>query len=483
MRDTTSLGIGSEALSSLVSNVVMGAVGFGGTLIFARVLGASGLGVYQTAIAAAFVFTVLSGGVADAVRKRVSEVDVDASQFLGLGLIAHVAFSVFVLLGALFFLGPVAAYLGSAQVTLAAVGVVTALGLFNVTNRTLAGIGYPARSSWMDTVRSVLTIVCQVAFLWAGLEAFGLVLGLAAGTLVTALLSAKLAGVWPKAPSRSTARSVSEYARWSVPNGLLNKLYSNLDVLVVTAAVGSTAAGFYAVANQLVQPAVFLASSISGAFEVKASGRHSAGKEVVQDLLNSVSYSGLFAAPIFFGALAMPRAIPRTVFGGEFAAAGGALIGMALFQICNVYVAPLQSVFEGIDRPDVIFRVNALVTALHVPLAVALGYEFGLLGVVAATVVAELLRLTTYQFLAYRQFDCLAVTRPVFEQFASALAMYAFLEGLLGSVAVRGWVVLLSLVGGGAAVYFGVLTLISPHFRLSVRYAVPIEVGPLKTPP
>ncbi|OYR38956.1 hypothetical protein DJ82_10990 [Halorubrum sp. Ib24] len=482
MRDTTSIGIGREALSSLVSNVVMGAVGFGGTVLFARVLGASGLGVYQTAIAAAFVFAKISGGVAAAVQKRVSEVDVDPSPFLGAGLLFHIAFSVMILFGSLLFLGPIAKYLSSATVALAAVGVVASLGLFNVANQLLAGVGYPARSSWIDTVRSVVTIACQVTLLWLGLEAFGLVAGLALGTVATTLFSVLLAGVRPTLPGRETVTSIFQYARWSVPNGLLNKLYSSLDILVVTAAAGSTAAGFYAVARQLTQPATFLSSSISGAFAVRASGRHSAGEGVLVDLLNSVSYSGLFAIPILFGALAMPRALPRTVFGGEFAAAGGALVGMAVFQVCNVYASPLQSVFEGMDRPDVIFRVNAVVTVAHLPMAVGLGYEFGLLGVVVATIVAEALRLVVLQYLVYTEFGRLAVTRPMFEQVASALVMFLTLEAALTTVAVRSWLLLLALVGTGAAVYFGTLLAVSPHFRLAIRHVVPVEYGPLKTP-
>lgn len=482
MPDTTSIGIGREALSSLISNIAMGALGFGGTILFARVLGASGLGVYQTAIAAAFVFTKVSGGVAGAVQKRVSEVDIDPAPFLGTGLLVHAVFSVVVTIGVLLFLDPIATYLSSTTVTLAAVAVVVSLGLFNVTNQTLAGVGYPARSSWMDTARSALTVLCQVVLLWIGLEAFGLVAGLAIATAASALLSALIAGIRPTLPNREIIISISQYARWSVPNGLLNKLYASLDILVVTAAAGSTAAGLYAVARQLTQPATFLSSSISGAFVVKASGRHSAGEDVLFDLLNSVSYSGLFAIPILFGALAMPRAIPRTVFGGEFAAAGWALVGMAVFQVCNVYASPIQSMFAGIDRPDVVFRVNILVTAVHLPLAIGLGYEFGLIGVVSATVGAELLRLLVYLYLAYAKFERIVITKRVFEQVGSALLMYASLEAALTVISVRGWLILLFLVGSGAAVYFGTLLIVSSHFRLAIRHAVPLDYGPLKSP-
>ncbi|MFB6137286.1 MAG: lipopolysaccharide biosynthesis protein [Halobacteriaceae archaeon] len=483
MRDTRGIGIGREALYTLVSKFTMALVGFGGTVVFARVLGASDLGVYRTALAAAFVATQLSGGVGDAVKKRVSEVDVVPGVFLGGGLLVHLAATGVVLLGMALAIEPAAAYFGSPAIAFGVVAVVGSLGLFNVVNRFYAGLGYPARSSWMDTIRSVVTVVAQLALLFAGFRVAGLVAGLALGTLVTAVAAGVAAGVAPARPTRTTLDRIWSFARWAVPNNLLTNLYSSADVLIVTALVGTTAAGLYGVASQLVMPAAFLASSISGALYVKGSGHHSAGEPVAQDLVNSVAYSGLFAVPMLFGVLAMPRAIPRTVFGGEFAAAGPALVGLALFQVGNVYSTPFESIFQGTDRPAAVFRVNLLVTAVHLPLAVAGGWAYGLVGVVGATVAAEALRLAVYEFLAWRTFDRVVCPRPVLEQVGSAVAMFLALEFALRHVSVTGWVALLGLVGGAAALYFGVLFVASRQFRLALRYAVPLESWPFETPP
>jgi len=481
MRDTTTLGIGREALYSLISNITMGVVGFAGTFIFAQVLGASGLGVYQTALAAAFVFTELSSGIAVAVRKRVSEVDTDPSKYLGGALLLHVLFSLTVLLAFIVARGPAIRYFGSKEIVIGVILVVTSLGFFQIANRVYAGMGYPSRSSWMDTVRSVFTLIAQVVLLWIGLEAFGLIVGLAIATVVTAVLAVLIAGVRPKLPTKQTLDRIYEFARWSVPNGLLNNLYSSSDILIITAVAGNAATGLYTVAKQLVQPAAYLSGSISNALYVKSSGRHSAGQGITQDLTNSVAYAGLLAIPMFFGALAMPNAIPRTVFGGEFAAAGGALIGMGVFQLSNVYASQFESIFGSIDRPDVVFRVNVAVTVVHLPLAVGLGYGYGLLGVVAATVVAEVIRFVVYQYLAYSRFSRVILPRPVMEQALSGAVMFGLVESVLLFTRIRGWFILLPIVAGGAVVYFATLFLISSHFRTAIRNAVPVDYGPLKT--
>lgn len=482
MRDTRRIGIGREALYSLISKLTMAALGFGGTVVFARLLGASDLGVYRTALAAAFVLTQVSDGTGLAIRKRVSEVDVAPGRYLGTGLLIHAAMVVVVLLGTLLLLTPASAYFGSMPIALGVVAIVASLGFFNVVNRTYAGIGYPARATWMDTVRSVLTLGAQLGFLAAGYEVIGLIGGLAIGSTLTAVITGVVARVPPQLPNRHVLDRVISFARWSIPNNLLTNLYSSADVIILTAIVGTTASGLYAVSSQLVMPAAFLASSISGALSVKGSGRHSAGESVAQDLLNSIAYTGLFALPMLFGALAMPRAIPLTVFGPEFRAAGAAFVGLALFQIGNVYAKPFESIFEGMDRPELVFRVNAVIAVVHIPVAILLAFRFGLVGVVAATVVAELLRNVTYQVLAYWEFDRVALPRPVFEQLASAIVMFAVLELALRVVEIDSWLVLGAVVGGGAVVYFVVLSVLSRHFRSAVRYALPMEWGPFRRP-
>lgn len=480
MKDTTSLNISREAFYSLISKLAMALVGFGGTLMFARALGPNGLGIYQSALAVAFVFAKISDGVAAAIRKRVSEVNTDPRGFLGAGLIFHAGVIATVLLILLLLIDPALAYFGELRIAIGAFAVVSTLGLFNIVNHLYAGIGYPARSSWMDGVRSVITLFFQLLFLWIGLEVFGLLIGLALGTFSTILLSAIAAGVRPRMPRRENINRVYAFARWTVPNGLLTSFYSSADIIIITTVVGSAATGQYTVAMQLVMPAVLLASSIQNALGVRASGRSSAGQAVDQDLVNAVSYTGLFAFPILFGALAMPQAIPRTVFGNEFSSAGAALVGMALFQIGNVYAKPFEATFEGIDRPGMIFRVNMIILFVHLPLAVLLGIEYGLIGVVGATVFAEGVRIFTYQYLAHRQFNQIIIPRPVGEQFLSALVMFFLLEFVLTEVSVRNWMILVALVGGGAVLYFGVLLVISSNFRLTVSQALPIDICKLQ---
>jgi O-antigen/teichoic acid export membrane protein len=245
----------------------------------------------------------------------------------------------------------------------------------------------------------------------------------------------------------------------------VTSLYNSADIIFIRWFSGTGAVGFYSAANQLGMPAAMFAGSIQRALLVKSSGLSSKGEAVLSDLENAVSYSGLIGIPLLFGALAMPNALMVTVFGGDFSGAGTALIGLSIFHVLDAYKKAFDAVLSGTDRPQLTFRTNLIVACVHVVVAVVLGSRYGLLGVIAATVAAEALRLTQYQLYARQYFDGFVLPRPVLEQVASAMAMYVAVEAVLLRVAITGWVPLVAVVGLGVVVYFVALLGLSSHFR------------------
>lgn len=469
MKKTADLELGHETLVAFVSKVVMATGGLVSSIIFARVLGSDGLGIYWTALSAAFILSVVPAGIGTAIQKRVSEIDVAPETFFGTGLAFHAVYSATVL-GIFVAVRPFAVdFFGSAALAFGTVGVVVSLGLFNVVNRAYAGIGYPGMSSWMDTVRTYVMLGIQLLFLWLGYGAWGVLAGFVLGTFVSAIVSLFAAGVVPALPNRDASRRIWSFARWSVPNNLLDSVYNRSDVLLLRAVVGVSSAGLYTAALQLTQPATYLSGSISDALQVKSSGVDSVEGDVKSDLANSVSYVGLFAIPMFFGAVAMPRSLMVTFFGGEFSAGWSALVGLAVYQVFNVYRTPFEAVIEGTDRPELVTRVNAITLGLYLPTAYVAGTTFGLNGIVAVTAGAEGIRFTSYQVISRTEFGGVVLPRPVLDQIASGAFMFGTVSVLVGDVVpITSWLWLVVVVGTGAAVYFAVLLIISSHFRLTL---------------
>jgi O-antigen/teichoic acid export membrane protein len=474
--------MGRETAVALLAKLFLTATGFLGFVYFGQTLGPAGVGLYYFVLAVAKFLVQGIGGVSNAVKKRVAEVGADVERYLGLGLLLLGSFTSLLLLGVYLLEGVIRAELGPVRYAYGGVAIVGSLGLFSLTNRVYAGIGKPGASFWVDTLRSVLTLGGQVALITMGYGAFGLMGGLVGATLLTGLFGFILIGVRPRLPTRETVRSTLSFARWSVPNALVDNLYTRMDPMILGFLAGSTVVGYYEAAIRVTMPATLVAISIGDSLVVKASGLSSLGEGVQHDLHNAMSYVGLIAAPLFLGALALP---PETLLvyllGQDFAPAWPALIGLALFQVFNAYKMPFEAVLDGMNRPDLRFRVSSLTVLIHLPLVYALGVTYGLLGVVAATIIAEAVRFLAYQAVARSVFDQFILTRPMVEQWISAGVMFSVVSAAADWIApVGGWLELIALLSIGAGVYFGVLAIISHHFR-ATAWAVLSDVTPLSS--
>jgi hypothetical protein len=89
----------------------------------------------------------------------------------------------------------------------------------------------------------------------------------------------------------------------------------------------------------------------------------------------------------------------------------------------------------------------------------------GLYGVIAGTVIAESIRLITYQYIAAQLFSGPVFPRPVGNQLFAASVMFAVVEGFSRMVNQSRLTMLGTLIVVGAIVYFSTLIVVSKHFR------------------
>jgi O-antigen/teichoic acid export membrane protein len=469
-RDTTSLSISREASLNVGAKVVQVVFGFAGVLVLTRLLGSDGLGRYRTVLAAGFFILSFSETIGDVVKKRIAEVDTSPEKYLTFALLIHGGVTVVTVVGLFLSRSIAVPYFGSVSLVVGIVIVVASLGLFTIMSSYQSGIGYPARETWFDSLRSVLTLVAQFAALLAGFQAFGVIVGFGIAAVVTGVFVWLSVRPSPKIPTKRTVDRTFEYARYSVPSSFLNRFYQSADPLLIRSFAGASAVGYYTLASQLGQPGALFASAINSVLSVKSSGVDSVGGDVRRDLVNSATYSGVISVPILFGAFAIADSVMQSgLFGSTFANAPGAvLIGIALMQVLNAYQKPFDSAIAGVDRPDIIFRVSFLVTIIYVPAAVGFGYLYGLLGVITGTVIAETVRLVAYQYMAVRLFDGAVFPKPVGHQLLAAGVMFGVVEGVSQAMNLDEIITLGLLIIIGAVVYLLLLLAISQHFRSTI---------------
>lgn len=134
----------------------------------------------------------------------------------------------------------------------------------------------------------------------------------------------------------------------------------------------------------------------------------------------------------------------------------------------------MSYVILGIDRHDLNLKIVLSALALNVPLAVVLVSEYGLIGVIIATVVAELFRLVLSTVVVTHLFGFPGVPREIFEQLFAGVVMFGVIEMLMASsvVQITTVYVLAFVVGTGAVVYFLALIAVSRKFRNTTRIVV-----------
>jgi len=462
-------GFGVEVSKGFVAKILVAVVGFGGSIVFARVLGPTGYGAFHVIVAVASVLDNPVMGFASACKKRISEHDHDTGAIMTAGLLVA-GFGSLLVFGGILTIAPYVDYFDIENGWLYVAIVFTGVVFFKVLQEMVAGIGHFGTAVVLDMLRSILTIPLQLLLVvFFGLGVSGMVYGLALASLLMLPLTLYVMAVRPSVPDRRTLKSLWQFARFSVPNNFVGTAYSRLDVLLLSAMLGSAAAGQYQIALQLVLPGLLLSSVMASGLFVEVSSQVSQNEAIDRQVTNNVAFASLFAVPIFFGALAMPESIVVTVFGDEYREAAPLLVGLSIYQILQTQSTQITSVLSGQDRPDLNLWIRTVTLITNLILGIALVFWVGPIGVVMATVIAECINyiLTTHYARRYVTYEILP--EPLRCQLYSGGIMFVIVQVAHWVLGVNSWVDLGILICLGVLVYGTTLTLLSNVFMLTVR--------------
>lgn len=473
MSNAGDMNFSLEVAKSFVGTVVQAVLGFAGTIVFARILGPVEFGGFYLLLSITQLIDRPFKGWSTAVKKRFSEHEANQSEIFGSQVFINITGLVVIGSGAILLESYLVSYTGLDQALLLLLVILGTIAFFEPLQQMLDASGRPALSTWIDTVRSILTTPFQVGLVLLGFGAVGMGFGLAGATAITVFVCYRYLGVHPTLPSRETFESVWEFARYSLVHGLVGKAYDRFDVLLLGALLGQAAVANYEVALKLTLPAIFISSAITGALVPRISNLNSRGESVGNDVTNSLAFASLSAIPIFFGALAIPQTLVVTAFGSPYRGAAVLLVGLALVRIIHIQGSHLSNVLQAVDRPDLPLRISIIAFSLNVVVGYVLVIRIGALGAVIGTLAAGGLR---YVILAYRTRTLIdgvrLFPRTLIEQIAAGFVMFLAVEGLHSMLSIQSWVDLLLLVGGGAVVYGVTLLAISTQLRHIIREVI-----------
>jgi O-antigen/teichoic acid export membrane protein len=468
MTEASEINPSLEVSKGLIAKVVMAFVGFAGTIVFARVLGASKFGSYYLLLMIAEILKKPVDGWSEAAKKRYSESLSPKAEIIGVQALLPITLVGVVAVPTYLFEDAVVEYTGIARSFHLIVFLVGSLSFYSAFESILSATGRMGRQTGIDMFRSVITLALQALFVWWGMGALGMAYGLGLATLISVPIFLWSLDLQIDIPTRATVHSLSKFAKDSIPYAFVSKAWDRYDIFLIGLFLSPPIAGYYEVAYKLVIPATFVSGMIGGVMMPRTSNLQSKGEDITTDVANSLSFASLFAIPIFFGALAIPEELVVTAYSGEYRSAAPLLVGLALYQIFNSQSTIFGDILAGMDRHNVNLRISMVAFGVNILLGYILIFEYGALGVVIATVVANAVEYLAGAYLL-RSYDLPYISRTVIYELFAGLLMYIGLFYISGSVGIESWISLLAVVTVGGVIYFTVLFAASVRIRAVVQ--------------
>gem|GEM_PF-297051 len=486
--DTYLMRLGQTSAIVFVAKIIGSALGFAATIVFARLLGAEVLGIYGLVLTlVAWLQVGATIGFGSAITKRLSEGE-ERGEYLAAGLLTAAAFGVLVSVLVLLASDLIEAYIGGFDAYVAVSVVWFVVGLlfirifYKVTLKTLKGEHKVHIAGILDPVKFGSRSLIQIGLVLAGYSLLGMLVGYALGGILVGIVGLLYVSTSLRRPARRHFRSLYEYAKFSWLGNLKSRTFSDVDILVLGVFVGEALIGIYVVVWSLAEFLNLFASAIKDTLfpeisRVSGADGVDAAAGLVED---SLAFTGLIAIPGLVGGVLLADRI-MLVYGPEFTD-GTTILGLLILSVLlYAYQKQLLNALNGVDRPDLAFRVNLLFILLNVTLNLLLIWQYGLVGAAVATAISAGVGTAVGYLLLKRLIEFETPVGEIGRQATAALIMGGVVYGTRAIGESRGLTIpnelfVGLLVGLGAAIYFLSYLAISKRFRDTVRRNVPVRV-------
>lgn len=461
------------AFLHFAAQIVRSLAGFGTTLLAARYFGAAGLGVYSQVLALLFWLKLPSNSLTSAISKRMSESN-DNIGYFSTGLAITLGYGV--LVGAVVVLleEVVNSYFGAEAAHLLVLLLLVNI-VFDTIKSGLIGQQRVAVAGWAGALEQVARISSQVLFIIGGAMVLGLVYGHILSLAVFSIMGAYLFRDRLRLPSWDSLHELRTFAQYSWLGNLKSLAVNWMDILVLGLFVADdlvgiyqaswTLASFLALANKSITTTLFPELSELGSEE-----QYDQAKQLVEDAL---MFTGIFLIPGLFGALVIGDRVLK-MYSGEFAAGATILVLLIGARMINEFGGQFMNALNGLNHPDIAFRINFVFFTSNIVLNVTLVYLFGWYGAAVATFSSSAIMFVLAWFALGNVLGRIAVpVRVIGAEIVASVVMAGVLLVML-PVVPRNLFVTLSAVLSGAAIYAVVLLGISARIRLKIRTLIGI---------
>jgi O-antigen/teichoic acid export membrane protein len=246
-----------------------------------------------------------------------------------------------------------------------------------VTMSLLGAIGYPSAETWLNGTQSAIRLTALLAFAPA-VTTVGDLLFVVAGVQIAVLAPVVVAlRVRPVLPDRRALDRAWRFARWSIPDQILDRFSYNMPVYVLGVVATPAAVGIYEAADRFADFGATVSWRLSSPLLTKVSGDASAGDTQLAYLDGAVTGGTGVAFVVFGYLLAAHEVVAAIAFAGAQRTFSITVLVVGGVNILRGFWTLASHAIEGLGAPSVSFRTKLYGLLFSVPIPAAFGAEFG----------------------------------------------------------------------------------------------------------
>jgi len=373
------MSVQQNSLVWFVANVASAAVNFFAVVLFSRVLGATLLGYYFLFFSLVQVLNFLgNGGLSQATIKRISEGN-GSPGLLGASFLIRSALLAVIICFVLVFRDLLSDYLHGDYAYLL-IAVLFLLQISDLIREILQGTHRVGTSALVDLVQQSGKVGFQVLLIGYGI--IGLIWGLFAGILASVGCGLTLIRMKLIIPHYADFSNLFSFSRFAYGNALGGLVFDWIGILAIGYFLGSTEAAIFGVCWSISVMVLLFSQAISNALFPHISNLSSREQmnNIQNTLKSAISYSPLLALPAFLGVTALGGNFLSLVYGPEFFAGALVLIILMAARVIQSVQMIITRTLEGIDRPDIVFRITIPTLVINVITVICFIPRYGAVG-------------------------------------------------------------------------------------------------------
>ncbi len=344
-----------------------------------------------------------------------------------------------------------------------------------VTDSLFGAVGYPSYQTWLNAAQSALRLTVLLVANPSVTTAGDIMLVVAGTRAVTLLPVLFYLGTRPQLPDRYHVERAWEFAKWSVPDQILDRFSYNMPTLVLGVVATPAAVGIYEAADRFADFGATISWRLSSPLLTRVSGDASAG-ETEFAYLGAAITGGTGVTFLVVGyLLAAHDVIAQLAFASAQRTFSLTVLAVGVVNVLRGFWTLLSHALEAVDRPELSFKTKLYGLAVSTPIPALFGSQYGAVAGAAGYAVMNVAVFGLVVYYARGTFGRVPRDGRLTVQLLGGLAVGALATlGATELLARTGFSPTVVAVGGAVAclvAFVGLLSAVSARTRATVRRA------------